>query len=778
MSFLFKMTATAAANKLAEFAGAPFPPIPTPLSWGLFTSSAGADSDRLPPVVTTFNGEYRDLRDPTGIWRTPSGDPVTDQRQRDIDNNWNDARDRFKELIPPPPPPLDFPFASGHAMDPEVSRFFDRAKNPPVPRDPLVLDLDGDGIETTPINPARPTCFDHDGDGIRAATGWIRPDDALLVLDLNGNGRIDNGRELFGDNTRLRDGSIARNGFEALAQHDANGDGRIDRADPIYERLQLWRDANADGMSQSSELVSLAQVGIVQIGTGATPGNIDLGHGNTQVLSGSFVRAGGATGASGTAQLAGSLLLAANDFYREFADAPPLTAAAQRLPQMEGSGWVRDLREAMSLGTPQAQALQTAVAAFAAATDREAQQGTLLRNVIDAWADTSGRMIHNTHTAALIREGSFLTTGSKLPGRFDPAIHLSYENMPTIRASYHANILAPEAVDVFRQMHVLEVFNGSRFIQIPVEEPPRPAALGATLGSGASSTIGVAAGLQQARVELSSWQVAQLSQAWDALTDSVYGALIVQTRLMPYFETVRVVLEEDRIRLDASLISEMLDHRHARDATAAAGDLIDLMLHAREPLIVADHYTPLLGQLRQWASTDGPALQHLMRDAGISLGGSREGSDTRDVLLGLEGDDELLGHLDDDVLDGGAGQDCLLGGGGRDTLIGGSGNDFLSGGVGSDTYLWAPGHGNDTVAEHGAASDVDVLFLQDVRPRDVRTAAAGSDLFLHFASGETLRIEHGLSSDPALRVDAVFFDDGSVWQLGPHGVTASDWMLA
>jgi hypothetical protein len=59
-------------------------------------------------------------------------------------------------------------------------------------RDPLTLDLDGDGIETV----AAGVLFDHTGEGRRAATGWVGPDDGYLVLDRNGNGTIDDGREL------------------------------------------------------------------------------------------------------------------------------------------------------------------------------------------------------------------------------------------------------------------------------------------------------------------------------------------------------------------------------------------------------------------------------------------------------------------------------------------------------------------------------------------------------------------------------------------------------
>ncbi|GKT19599.1 hypothetical protein AVHY2522_23080 [Acidovorax sp. SUPP2522] len=80
-----------------------------------------------------------------------------------------------------------------------------------------------------------------------------------------------------------------------------------------------------------------------------TASNVNLGNCNTQPLSGSFTRTNGTTGVSGVAEVTGSLLLASNNFYREFTDDPAVTAAAGALPQMGGSGLVRDLREAMRL---------------------------------------------------------------------------------------------------------------------------------------------------------------------------------------------------------------------------------------------------------------------------------------------------------------------------------------------------------------------------------------------------------------------------------------------
>ena len=53
----------------------------------------------------------------------------------------------------------------------------------------MAIDLDGDGIETVG-SITNPVLFDHNADGIRAGTGWVRPDDAWLVLDRNANGLI------------------------------------------------------------------------------------------------------------------------------------------------------------------------------------------------------------------------------------------------------------------------------------------------------------------------------------------------------------------------------------------------------------------------------------------------------------------------------------------------------------------------------------------------------------------------------------------------------------
>jgi hypothetical protein len=92
------------------------------------------------------------------------------------------------------------------------------------PRDPLALDLDGDGIETIGVGSV---VFDHDADGLKTGTGWLKGDDGFVVWDRNSNGAIDSGRELFGVDTVKADGSLATDGVDALSDLDSNGDVRM-----------------------------------------------------------------------------------------------------------------------------------------------------------------------------------------------------------------------------------------------------------------------------------------------------------------------------------------------------------------------------------------------------------------------------------------------------------------------------------------------------------------------------------------------------------------------
>ncbi len=246
------------------------------------------------------------------------------------------------------------------AIGQSISDAFNAAAGWVAPRrDPLVFDLNGNGIETVPINSAAPILFDHTGSGMKVATGWIAPSDGFLALDRNGNGTVDNGTELFGDSTPLASGGNAADGFAALAAQDSNADGAVNALDANFANLRVWQDANQDGISfvdangngvldagETSELKTLAELGIASIKVAKIENSQMLANGNEIADLGSFTRTDGSVGGMGVTSGLADVNLASDTFHRMFLDAVPLDPLAAALPDMQGSGLVRDLREA------------------------------------------------------------------------------------------------------------------------------------------------------------------------------------------------------------------------------------------------------------------------------------------------------------------------------------------------------------------------------------------------------------------------------------------------
>lgn len=135
---------------------------------------------------------------------------------------------------------------------------------------PIAFDLTGNGFSFTDI--AGGVRFDLEGSGTAYQVAWptASSGNAWLALDRNGNGLIDNGKELFGNFTQQPLGQGEGNGFLALAEYDkpangGDGDGSIASNDSVFSSLRLWRDANHNGISESSELLTLQSQGILWI---------------------------------------------------------------------------------------------------------------------------------------------------------------------------------------------------------------------------------------------------------------------------------------------------------------------------------------------------------------------------------------------------------------------------------------------------------------------------------------------------------------------------------
>lgn len=132
---------------------------------------------------------------------------------------------------------------------------------------PILIDFDGDLFQ---LSGARePVTFDIDGTGKTREIGWTRTgtDDGFLCRDLDRNGTIDSGAELFGTATRLSNGRLAKNGYEAMAELDlakfgGNGDGLLGPEDKAFWELCIWRDVNRNAVSEPGELEPLAKTGV------------------------------------------------------------------------------------------------------------------------------------------------------------------------------------------------------------------------------------------------------------------------------------------------------------------------------------------------------------------------------------------------------------------------------------------------------------------------------------------------------------------------------------
>ena len=436
----------AVVDEALREAGLPTPQMDGPSDYW----SPGSDFD-LPggnvPAADTGRDFLKDFRE--WVSEKVGWDKFLDQLEKDILDGLLDLRKNLSDF------------------GKNIKDWWDRAKSWTWPRDPIILDLDGDGLET--IGLAGNVYFDHDGDGVLTKTGWAGANDALLVWDRNGNGTIDTGAELFGDFTPLPDGTLAPNGFAALAALDANGDGVIDASDPAFHELKLWRDTSQDGQTGAGELITLADAGIVSLNLAHTLKNQNLANGNQLTREGSFTRADGSTSAMG------EFRLATDTFNTRFAEPVEVPEPLKTLPTMGGAGNVRELQQAAA----QSSSLAGVLAQFQNAGTR-AEQKALLDQLITAWADTSGmaksleerasgkyRIVYeafgNERRSSSIDTVAFAAISS---GSVSGSAGLMSDAGGLYLSERYRNLIS----DWSRKLHVLEAFNGQYFFNLPEQK--------------------------------------------------------------------------------------------------------------------------------------------------------------------------------------------------------------------------------------------------------------------------------------------------------------------
>lgn len=151
----------------------------------------------------------------------------------------------------------------GFNVDLELSRSFmeytemtELSQVKRVMTDPLVINLDTASASVSD----QKFRFDLNADGVEDDMSYLNSGSGFLAFDKNGDGKINDGSELFGAKTG--------NGFAELSAYDNDGNGWIDEADGIYDKLVVWVKTD-DGTDKQLSLKE-ANVGAIYLGSAST----------------------------------------------------------------------------------------------------------------------------------------------------------------------------------------------------------------------------------------------------------------------------------------------------------------------------------------------------------------------------------------------------------------------------------------------------------------------------------------------------------------------------
>ncbi len=682
---------------------------------------------------------------------------------------------------------------------------------------PIVIDLDGDGVETLALSANR--FFDHDANGMQESTAWAGSDDGFLVRDLDGNGRIDTGREMFGTNTRLQNGQLAANGYEALKDLDTNQDGVLDETDAAFSELRIWRDVNSNGWTDAGELMTLSEAGIASF--------------NTQWINSTTVDANGQLHAQvGTAIRTNGVSVSTADVWFQVDTSNRINVVPLNenmldvviLPNASAFGNLPDLRQAMALDP----VLIGLVEAYVA-EQNPIQRDTMLEGLIFQWAGVANvdpnsrdpRMVYGH-----VMDARQLIVLEKLVGRGYEGTWCWGERDP----NPHGNA-APLLIAEFKEFQ--NYVRAQLLVQV---DPVTYSSIKAGFASGYSSAIvdwqefqqtasalrtagdldklGEIIGVMRILGTYSADFRMETAQAFADLqatypdltplfnTPSVIGTIGNDSLFGGYQGEVivgdkgddsifggggndsyyyRAGDGKDRIYDSSGTDQLVFMEGIAVSNVAVKRDLTSITLTVTIGIEIGevriDNVFDENGHVREgvietikfhdgtfWLLEDTLSRIVLPVTPGDDV---LYGSIIADTIFAQGGNDQLFGLDGDDHLDGEGGNDILVGGNGNDTLIGGAGDDLLNAGAGNDTYVFAAGFGHDVIENYDDQTQrLDKIeFATGIAAGDMRATRDGEDLVLTHINGDTIRVKGHYAGDGngSNSIDEVRFADGTIW---------------
>jgi hypothetical protein len=133
----------------------------------------------------------------------------------------------------------------------------------PVPAPSVMLISVDPKVDTVTLtSPEAGVPFDIDSDGVLDQVAWTEWDTAVafIALDLDGDGRITSGKELFGSYTVPEAGNGPDALIETFKSTGAPLSGAVEGGHKLYDQLLLWVDRNHNGISEHGELRAIKEV--------------------------------------------------------------------------------------------------------------------------------------------------------------------------------------------------------------------------------------------------------------------------------------------------------------------------------------------------------------------------------------------------------------------------------------------------------------------------------------------------------------------------------------
>lgn len=691
-------------------------------------------------------------------------------------------------------------------FDPNIPKPLPPELPPAPPRDPLALDLNGDGIVNT-LPMSRGIHFDLDNSGFAEQTSWVAPEDGLLVLDRNNNNFIDGGAELFGTETLLSSGEYAAHGFEALAEFDANRDGVIDSGDAIYSSVRVWRDANSNGLADSGELKSLGELNIKSIGTAYSNTRARDANNVEHREAGLFTYNNSTQGISNTLWFESDRRITKP--VTELQGNITIPETIKKLPDAVGFGNTYSLHHAMTVDA--SGELQKKVQRFSVELDPDKRK-LLLREILVMWTKTGdvvagsrGARIDATSLAIMESFWGQPALQNKPFGEYADSINKAYGQL---EQSVYAQLMVGS--------HMRDLISLTDFSLVDGEWTADYSVVVDLL------VDDFLAGNELAQFDLIEFMatIRGINPYSDVLHNSLVEHIQRVADLLPVQPRIQIlsiihsvkeqVIGTDNVdllhgsggddALNGGRGDDTLSGREGNDtyiynlgdgndtiieSTGAdvlrfgAGITAESIIVAREgsSLIIKHNGSniKLLNVTDYWAGEVNP--NNIIERIEFDDGEVWDFEQLKKLAgRGSKLNDNISGFSTADVITGDDGDDALDGWGGDDVLIGGSDYDKLSGGDGNDTYVFNIGDGIDVISD---SSGVDTIrFGAGITPDDVWIArrspagaeitsqetenAAGTDWVFVLKSGNEITVSNaGLNANNA--IEKVEFANGDVW---------------